>query len=158
MNVTFQMSLSNAIFWHGQVSLFWHQSSHELSTQRNIKYQKQIHCHQKGQSICEGSNTVRHCMNVCAQSKQMQHLNRKITICWNELTSLDQSPRRITIQIQRIYLETMFPLGSRAMHTVEIERLFDCITLFMAAIISKCEPTLPQFQCYAKYPHINCII
>ena len=102
--------------------------------------------------------TDRRCMNVCAQSKQMQHLNRTVTKCWNELTSLDQNPRRITIQIQRIYLETMFPLGSKAMHTVEIERLFDCITLFMAAIISKCEPTLPQFQCYAKYPHINCII
>ena len=66
---------------------------------------------------------------------------------------------KIAIQIHRIHLETMFPLGSWAMHTVEIERLLDCITLFMAAIISKCEPTLAsKFQCYAKYPHINCII
>ena len=63
------------------------------------------------------------------------------------------------IQIQRIIFKTMFPLGSGAIHTVEIERLLDCITLFMAAIISKCEPTLAStFQCYAKYPHINCMI
>ena len=65
MNMTFQMSLSNAMFWHGQMWLFWHQSSHELSTQRNIKYQKQIHCHQKGQFIYEGSNnwpTLYECM------------------------------------------------------------------------------------------------
>ena len=81
-----------------------------------------------------------------------------LVICRSIPTPLDALVE-MAIQIQRIILKTMSPLGSRAMHTVEIERLLDCITLFMAAIISKCEPTLAsKFQCYAKYPHINCII